>query len=251
MKKYILLIGIILYPSLLWGQVDYKEEKTKINTIKRDKNYVYGEGFAETLDEALEAAEQSLRSAILGVISEEESLQDAETVLVNAVKRNSSQIQLKRGTMERVFLYVAKKNILASEEVIAIHRPPALEAEPEISEEILWVEPDNNEVIVSEEFDSQLAEVDVASPILKQMIRLEDVNSIQNFLKKQKEEHSVMWGNVAADINPSWYIIAYTGNEVKAIFDKGLTTRLNFLTGERESLGKYSQYKKIWFMIYE
>lgn len=268
MKRYFLLICIMVLPSLLWGQIEYKEEKTKVNSIKKNSGYVYGEGIAESEMQALEIAEQSLRSAVMGVISEKESLQDAETILVNAIKRNSSQIKLKRGTMDRVFLYVSKDNIFPSGDVMAIHRgeeitfPEEEDADfIEESEEEIDIDSDISDF--NEELLAESGETDIEkpvekepnaqsdSPIVTQLIRLSDMTSLQSFLKAKKEEHKVMWGNVASDINPSWYIIAYSGNEVKAVFDKGLNTRLNYLSGERESLSNYSQYKKIWFMTYE
>ena len=42
MKKIILFIVSLLVPLFVSGQVEYKEEKTKINSIKRNSAYVYG-----------------------------------------------------------------------------------------------------------------------------------------------------------------------------------------------------------------
>lgn len=247
MKKNLLLIAFVLCPLLVGAQIEYKEEKTKINTIKRDKNYVYGEGIADTEKEALELAEDALRSAINGVVAERESLQDTETIVVNAVKRNSSRLQLKRGAFERVFLYVAKDHIFAAEEVVTIPRG-VVEKIEEKAEDV--EEAENNTEENVENIVEESASESVHSPLLTQLLRLTDMVSLQNFLKTKKEEHAAMWGNVGSDIKANWYIVAYEGNEVKAVFDKGLNTRLNLLTGEKESLADYSRYKKIWFTLY-
>jgi hypothetical protein len=60
-----------------------------------------------------------------------------------------------------------------------------------------------------------------------------------------------MWGKVGTEIKPEWYIIAVSGNDIKAVFDKGLNRRKNFLTGENEEVSNYSNCTKIWLTIYE
>jgi hypothetical protein len=60
-----------------------------------------------------------------------------------------------------------------------------------------------------------------------------------------------MWGRVTSEINPAWYIIIIADDKVKAVLDKGLNIRRNFLTGEKEDVNNYSQYTKVWITIYE
>ena len=65
-------------------------------------------------------AETSLKNAILSEMGENEKLQDSDQILINSIKKHSEKIQLKRGAMERVFLYVEKKNLLSSDKVVVL-----------------------------------------------------------------------------------------------------------------------------------
>ena len=84
MRGISLCVLCIFFCASAFGQIAFKEEKTKVNSIKRSTKYVYGEGIAETEAEAREIAEQNLRQAILQLVSEEKDLLEAEAVLVNA-----------------------------------------------------------------------------------------------------------------------------------------------------------------------
>ena len=246
------LLGIFFCVSA-FGQIAFKEEKTKVNSIKRSTKYVYGEGIAETEVEAREIAEQNLRQAILQLVSEEKDLLEAEAVLVNAAKQNTSQIKLKRGTMERVFLYVEKKNIFPSENPFIMEQSTPKEEEPEaevvkpnVAEKSL---PKLNGVEIPAETSTTIPEA--VSPTLQGILACQDMTSLRTYLTEQKERHKVMFGDVRQDFKPSWYVIVYEGETIKAILDKGLQRRTNLISGIKEEIGTYSGFPKIWFIIYE
>ncbi|MDR3268185.1 MAG: hypothetical protein LBT83_03865 [Tannerella sp.] len=259
-KVYIGMLLLVTIPLWMQGQVDYQEEKTKINTIKKDARYIYGEGIAETGAEALLAAEQSLHSEIMRVISEKESLQDAESVIITAIKKNSSQIKLKRGTMDRVFLYVNKENISAGDQVMEIYlgdeTPTDIETVIEIEEVAtveLPAEPERKTPARKEpdKITKPAPKAEQAPSVISDILAASDFSTLQTYLQGQKAAHKIMWGKVGTEINPTWYIIAVSGNEIKAVFDKGLNRRKNFLTGENEEMSNYSNCTKIWLTIYE
>lgn len=266
MKKlrYIIVLVCLFSTSLSFAQVAYVEEKAKVNSIKKNADYVYGEGIADTEQEALELAEQSLRSEIMRLISESKTMQDEETILVNAIKKNSSRIKLKRGTMDRVFLYVEKENILLPQQVMTINRD-IIDKEKEdisvveedlIAEETLLIE-EVADILMEEETKTETNQPDTPIsnenllPTLKALLLCNSKSEFMDYLRKQKEVHKVMWGNVASDINPAWYIGVFTEGKPVAVFDKGLQTRLNLLNGQRESLAGYGKSEKVWFIVYE
>lgn len=237
------MIWLALFAFQMYGQVDYAEEKTKIASIKKNSRYIYGEGIADTPEEALLAAETIIESEIRRVISERESLQDAETIIVNNIKKNSSVVKLKRGTMDRVFLYVDKDNISAGNQVMEIHRNTDREPEPEL-------EPEPVEETVPETHSPPVQSQSMPR-IISDIVAATDLTSLQNYLKGQKAAHKIMWDRVTSDINPAWYIIAVSNGKIEAVFDKGLNVRKNFLTGEKENLNSYDHCTKIWLTIYE
>ena len=144
MKKLILccLLGCLL-PVSLTAQVAYMEEKAKVNKIKRSSQSLYGEGVAATVEEATAMAETSLKNAILAEMGDNKELQGADQILINSIKKHSEKIQLKRGAMERVFLFVEKKNLLSSEKVVVLDVAsstaavqPAVAPAPEVKQEV-------------------------------------------------------------------------------------------------------------------
>jgi hypothetical protein len=254
------MIALFAIPLWVCGQVEYAEEKTKINAIKKDAKYIYGEGIAETEADALSAAEQILRSEVMRVISEKESLQDAESVIINAIKGQSSQIKLKRGTMARVFLYVKKENISPGHQTMEVslwNEPRATEEEvteeevTEVADEITEVEPEVPDMRKTEDIrePDPKPKPAAAPPIISDILAASGVTDLQTYLQGQKDAYKIMYGKVGTEINPAWYIIAISGNEIKAVFDKGLNTRKNFLTGKQEDMSNYGNCTKIWLKI--
>ncbi|WP_163217701.1 hypothetical protein [Bacteroides sp. 224] len=252
--KHIIACLLMVIPTMIFAQVDYLEEKTKINSIKKNKNYIYGEGMAATEQEALESAESSLRTEIMRLITEKESLQDAETILLNAVKKNSSKVALKRGTMERVFLYVHKDNIMSGGTVMAVDNPVAVAVTK--SDEAKVIVPDSSleDLVIEEEIVKIENEVnlnEIASPVLRTIVSKKTVADVQKCMQELKAEHKIMYGNVGAEMNPTWYILVYSDQGIEAILDKGMGKRKNFLTGNMDNMNLYGRSKKVWFLIYE
>lgn len=255
-----------LFSFCLQAQVDYQEEKVKINSIKKNAAYVYGEGMAETAEEALAIAESSLESEIRRVISEQESLQDAESVVVSHIRKNAAQIKLKRGTMERVFLYAKKENIVPGDQVMEIglgraqETEEAAEVEEEAPEEVVEAVEEmaeDSRAGREKETEKPASEVSATeapaktSRIISDLLLASDVKALQTYLEGQKRAHKVMYGKVGTEVAPEWYIIAFQGNEIKAVFDRGLSTRRNLLNGKNEPLSDYGNCTKIWLTVYE
>lgn len=243
----------IFFCTSAFGQIAFKEEKTKVNSIKRSTKYVYGEGIAETEAEAREIAEQNLRQAILQLVSEEKDLLEAEAVLVNAAKQNTSQIKLKRGTMDRVFLYVEKKNIFPSENPFIMEQsmPEEEKTEAEIVEQDVAEEELLDFKALEEPAEAQDVIQKVESLTLQGVLACQDMTALRAYLAEQKEAYKVMFGDVRQDFKPSWYVVVYEGEEIKAVLDKGLQRRTNLLSGTKEEIGTYSSFPKMWFIIYE
>ena len=95
------------------------------------------------MEEATAKAETSLKNAILAEMGDNKELQGADQILINSIKKHSEKIQLKRGAMERVFLFVEKKNLLSSEKVVVLDvasstaaAQPAVAPAPEVKQEV-------------------------------------------------------------------------------------------------------------------
>ena len=257
---YILLLSCL--PVCLSAQVAYMEEKAKVNQIKMSSLYLYGEGIAATVEEATAMAETSLKNAILSEMGENEKLQDSDQILINSIKKHSEKIQLKRGAMERVFLYVEKKNLLSSDKVVVLdvssstvpsqEKPATEEAKVDDSAPSGT---SSSEVFtpVSEQVPPiQGEKVKVDSPLLQELLEQKTVDGLELFMRTQKENHKLMWGNVKSSPNPSWYIVFFSDTTIKAVFDKEKNgVRVNLLNGKEEQMSLYNTDNKVWFILYE
>jgi hypothetical protein len=273
-RKETCILLFTIFSFCLQAQIDYPDEKVKINKIKKDATCVYGEGIAETAEEALAIAEKNLESEIRRVISQEESLQDATSVIVGHIRKNAAQIKLKRGTMERIFLYAKKENILPGHQIMEVFLDSAqepeieVEGEEETSEEFVEEFTENSrreaeqkektEKSVSEASATKLSKTPEPSPlpektpqIISDILLASDVKTLQTYLEGQKRAHKVMYGKLGTEISPEHYIIAFQGNEIKAVFDRGFSTRRNLLNGKNEPVSNYSNCTKIWLIVYE
>lgn len=135
MRKIIIIITLALFPSLIWGQVEYMEEKNQVSAIKKDANYIYGEGVGDTEEDANAVAESFLLSEIKRTIQENIPVVEAGSISPEQVLKNACIIKFKRGTMDRIFLYLKKDNIqnsvpcetkveeVAPAEVLAVQEP--------------------------------------------------------------------------------------------------------------------------------
>lgn len=110
---------------------------------------------------------------------------------------------------------------------------------------------DNGVDVSDVKVESKVNLDEITSPTLRIIASKTSVADLQQCLKELKAERKIMFGNVSSELNPAWYIIAYSDSGVEAVLDKGISKRKNLLTGEIENLSSYSGSKKIWFLIYE
>ena len=116
MRNLIILLTLILFPLTVGGQSISKQ----INDIKRSSKYLSAEATLETESKAYELANELLAKQISEFIQEKGGLQNANTIIVKNVAGKIEKMQMKRGTMSRVFLYVQKSDIIAADNIRVI-----------------------------------------------------------------------------------------------------------------------------------
>lgn len=220
----------------VFGQIEFKEEKERIALIKRDNTYVSGEGFGETIDEAFLIAMQNLQSVIRHFINERKVAMDMDE---SVIQERSTKIQIKRGNQERVFLYIHKNDIFSG----AVKSDTCITSIPK-QDEIKHLD-------ALEEANEIEADESALSLILQTVATTATEKELRDYLETQAKRKTLIWGEMASEINPLWYIVAIRDNKVKAVFEQGMMTRFNLLSGEKESLNTYRDCRKIWFIVFE
>ena len=317
MKKICTVIFMFI-PLFLYGQVEHVEEKNQVSSIKKDAAYIYGEGTGDSVEEAQTMAQDLLLAEIKRVIQEDLPATEANLSTLE-ILANACAIRLKRGTMDRVFLYIKKDNINKNSSPCQAEPIPTKSVQPEpevqpvveepavttvqpsmtmifepamtmaeepvkvekqplkVKEEPVKVKEEPAMVVgsgMTMEFEPALIaeeplKVVEPAPVpvpevqtkttavkavaqdgtwLSRLLAAPDMGSLISLLKAAKEEHKVMWGEVKSRMEPTWYVVPYTGNKIEAFLDG---SRTDLLTGKQDSLNNYSNKNKIWFIIYE
>ena len=87
----------------------------QINDIKRSDLYIHAEATAENESKAYELAEELLAKQIEEYVNEQKQLQKAPNVIVKDVAGKAEKLQMARGEMMRMFLYVKKSDIIPAD----------------------------------------------------------------------------------------------------------------------------------------
>ena len=117
-KIFLLVFGLVVSITLCAQQSDSK----KINSIKRNPSYLYAEATMETEAEAFNTAKEALMAYIHEYIDSKKSLSNANNVIVKDIANRCEKMQMMRGDMYRVLVYVKKSDIIPAENTTTIDR---------------------------------------------------------------------------------------------------------------------------------
>jgi len=265
-----LLFIFCLTPFAGLAQTDeFSEEKTLVNQIKRNNEYIYADKLDETKTGAIELAQTILEIEVNRIIADEQITEPTAEIIAENLKNRVHIIELKRGELFRAFVYITR------EELFSGAQPTTTENAPEeqiiLVEETLMIEENSEEELVIEESaeeelviaegteavnssaESKPTNLQTRNAILDEMIRFTTVQDIQPYLARKKQEGNVMYGTLESLPNRSVaYLIIYDKNgAIVAILDKGGDPRLNLMNGkENDRLENYPNTKVVWVQIF-
>ena len=106
MKRLITcLVALFLVTVMAWSQ-----GTKKINSIKRSNQYLYAEATMPTQAEAFEVANDLLLIQVKEYAGSKKAFDDKD-ILIRNINSARDSVQLRRGEMVKVFLYVKKSDI--------------------------------------------------------------------------------------------------------------------------------------------
>lgn len=234
MRRLLSIILILGLSACLWGMDEALE---RINAIKKNADYLYGEATKPTQEEAASVAFQMLQDEVMAWNGQNNS----------QINRIADTIMVRRANMYRVFAYVKKSSLL--QESIPQH-----------------VEPQKTDSVKTEAPKDSLITDGVKKVIMqrffgrKQNDALLRLNEAKNFFELKdimqplKEEGKIIdYGKYATMEHPEdCYLIVYdpAGN-ICAILGKGKDERENLRTGLSDSIRNYRGCGAIWFTLNE
>ncbi len=241
MKKIIAVATLLLLGTIsLFAQKSVAEQ---INDIKRSRSYLYGEATMKTQEEAKETALELLELEVERYVSEKKKLKNAENVVIREIKNNVESLDMKRGTMFRVFLYVKKSDVIPindAENTVTIDR------EADKQEESQAVSGNDTRPVTS----PVLSPKEEALQRIVSLVQFSEARDCFVDLKskgiiKEYGKYSTM-----KDGNQSYLLVYNREGIIEAVLSPGGDIRKNIKTGKDDSLSNYSGRGALWFTMY-
>lgn len=229
-----------------------------INDIKRNMAFVYGEATEESRKQA-----DSLARTDLLLNIQEWVFKNTEKVVDEEFDRHISRyiktISMKRADRIRVFVYVQKYELmpLLADNGIHFNDTTAVDVLHTPKKERVDIE---KLLATSKKLAEIFAQGDdkpkTRNEVLNKILKAKDFFELRTTLKTLIDQKAITsYGKGKTNKQPEncyWVIYDRAGN-IKAVLDKGKTTRRNLKTNRNESLSNYEGkgYGAIWFQIAE
>lgn len=272
MKRIItIFLAFVIIPTFSFGQSVSKQ----INDIKRSSQYISAEATMETEAKAYELAEELLGKQISEYASAQKSLKKAPNVIVKDVAGKAEKMQMNRGTMVRVFLYVKKSDIIAADNTrVLVQNVPRQDGTPQkeiitkvSSEEQEFrdqnisstVEPIESKIPEAgsddiSENENRSFEITVAESwkqaVIDELLNSGSIGEARKLMERYRSELKIKrYGSPNNCKNPekSLWIIFNEQDQIVTILGEGNQERTNYRTNESDNLTNYSGKGAIWF----
>lgn len=191
--------------------------KKEINKIKKSSQYIYAESTAPTEEDARAYAEERLFDEVNKWVSTQKKMKGSANLVVNNRKELWTTLSMPRGTnMFRYFVYVRKKDIIATDNAVVIEN----ESRPAVEEKLQPVLP---------EAISLLAGITDYYAMAEKVKQLEAEGKIKGYDRY-----------ASLDDPDKYYLIIYNKEaKVVAILTPG-PDRLNVKTNQPDGVANYS-----------
>lgn len=229
-------MALFLVTVMAWSQ-----GTKKINSIKRSNQYLYAEATMPTQAEAYEVANDLLIIQVKEYAGSKKSFED-KSILIRNISAAQDSVELRRGDMVKVFLYVKKSDIQTAENVTLL---PGSQAEQPKEEESLAPE----KVEEAPANTSLKLETAWQQSVVDQLLSASSFASAKALLARMKAEYKIKnTGPLSSCRRPEeCFMLIGKDGKVQTVLGPGATTRTDFraLTGVPASLP--AQADIIWF----
>lgn len=274
MKRIIsilLLLGMVLTISAL------DNRQTKINTIKKSKEYLYSDITSSTNEAAIsQAFEQIQQEILIWATDRAEKTIDHYPSPVE-INELIDTIMVRRAEMYRVFAYVKKVKLIplfnewnlvlldqldADEQIDEVegndggNESTANQPQPQEKSEGQPKQKHSKDSVVSEKVRNLLKNnfLGKKGGVIEKIKKAKNFFELKQIMEPLKEKGDILdYGKYATATKPEdCYLIVYdpAGN-IRALLGKGKKVRHNLKTGKDDSIKNYRGCGAIWFTIKE
>lgn len=239
MKRFYLCI-LTLGIALVAFAVDDRAEK--INAIKKDSCYVYGEATMATQEEAMLVAYERLQDEV-------NSWAQMDSIKIMDFIHLSDTIITRRAEMYRVFAYVEKPKLKHIVDSISAHNAS------HIAKKDSMLMTDSVRMIIDKRFFGKEGKMKQrTNDALLRIKKAKNFFELKAIMQPLKEKGDIIdYGKYVTATHPeTCYLIVYdpAGN-ICALLGKGKDVRQNLKTGKDDSIQNYRGCGAIWFTIRE
>ena len=243
------LCALLLVSVMAWSQ-----GAKKINSINRSSQYLYAEATMPTAAEALEVANDLLLIQIKEYTGSKKAFEDKD-ILIRNINSSRDSVQLRRGDMIKVFLYVKKSDIQTAENatLLAAAAPekPQEAPGPGNVEKVVLPEPEEKapEAAPGKEDASLKLELAWQQNVVDQLLGATSFSSAKALLSRMKAEYKIKkTGPLSTCKNPAeCFMLIGKDGKVETVLGPGSSTRTDFRTLTSAPATLPAHMDIIWF----
>ena len=241
---------LLLFFSLFTSNsVLAQSEVKEMNKIKRDANYIYSIYTDSTLFDARKGAREQLEIDIELFVENSKNLRSAQKVVVKDIVSKAMEIQMRRGTMFRVFLYVNKKDIFPADIIVVDNQGRKVESPKDSRvDEIPMIKSQTPSTSI-ESTDKQ-EDVQKLPQIIADLQGVQSLSDAWEILDRYCTEKRVKKFGLPKNcdkVNKCYWVIQAKDSSSLIILGEGDDERYNYISKQNDKLSNYSGYSAIWF----
>ena len=243
---------IILALSVVMGSLGSDWRLEKINSIKKNKNFLYGEATVSSQELATTLAYEQLQNEVFAWLQN-------DSITIRDINRLADTVMVRIVNVYRVFAYVEKAKIKSvSTDTVQADTVPAIKETPiekalEKKDSTLLTD-SVRQVIHKRFFGPEGKMRQRQNDALLRIKKAKNFFELKEIMQPLKEKGDIIdYGKYATAKHPeSCYLIVYdpAGN-IRALLGKGKDERPNLKTGRKDTIKNYRGCGAIWFTLRE
>lgn len=244
------LLTVILAVFMAIPAICQEADSKTINKIKRDNQYLYAEATMKNEQEAYSTALELLNGYIDEYVQTKKKFESSENIIIKDIEKNAERIQMNRGEMVRVFVYVKKSDIIPAENSSLRENVGKKEDNSkDLTAEITTVIP-------GDDGGSGDASLRLSTPwqqdIIDDILRCNTLIEAKALMNRQKAEFKIKRiGNMSNCRNRAecFWVIGDAAGAIVTVLGPGSEQRTNFKTLQFDTLENYTGFTAIWFIM--
>lgn len=231
MNRRFLLTTLLMALVMALTAQSTEEQKKIINSIKKNKAYLYAEITTNDQQTALDLAEDMLNQEINKYVAEQKKLRSASNIVLRNRAEVIESISLPRGNMFRAFKYVKKNDIIPADNVEVRTNTPTVDDSGKTTAVSTTVVASTVEPIGSTKRTqtiNELLTVSKFTAMVQKLSKMKQDGRVASYAKHKELD------------NPDKYVFIIYNKEgnVEALLSEG-PARKNLRTGAADSVENY------------